>query len=385
MLDVESLLVVNAANQLVMAATLPVIMGRQLSKAAASARNGILVQALGILAIVLSGLWPGQWADHVISALAVSLLALGQWLLFCALQAWLGPRRFGPLLRSLIVLAPAGYLLLAQNFALRTAWANLMMIMQLLLIAQATLYPKTGLGGRWRWVMFGCCVTMAAFTAARTVLVLFYPADYPNFMAPHPVNVANMVAGNVTLVLATVATLVAWREEAEAALRDQALSDNLTGLSNRRGWDEQAPLLFDQAQRHRSALALLMLDLDHFKRVNDTHGHEAGDQVLKLFADLLRANRRSSDLTARIGGEEFAVLLPQTDAPAAALFEQRLRLALAKAAGKGDMAPLAIDYSAGLTLLDHASDRSIHALMARADAALYRAKDLGRGRLHTIL
>lgn len=104
-----------------------------------------------------------------------------------------------------------------------------------------------------------------------------------------------MLAANVTLVLAMVATLVAWREEAEAQLRDQAYADALTDLANRHGWGERAPVLFDHTRRHNHPLALIMLDLDHFKRINDTQGHETGDQVL-------RENRRTSDLAARLGG-----------------------------------------------------------------------------------
>lgn len=165
-------------------------------------------------------------------------------------SGWLGPRRGELLLKSTIVLAPVGYLLLSHSFQMRTVWANLMMISQLLLLAQATLWPATRLGGRWRWVIFGCTLTMALFTAARTVLVVFFSAQYPNFLAPHPVNVISMLAANVTLVLAMVATLVAWREEAEAQLRDQAYTDALTDLANRHGWGERAPVLFDHARRH---------------------------------------------------------------------------------------------------------------------------------------
>ena len=377
-LDIESLLVVNAANLIVMAATLPLIMGRQLSKAAASARNSLLIQALGVIAIVLSGLWPAQWANHLTSAIAVSLLALGQWLMFRALAGWLGPRRGELLLKSTIVLAPVGYLLLSHSFQMRTVWANLMMISQLLLLAQATLWPATRLGGRWRWVIFGCTLTMALFTAARTVLVVFFSAQYPNFLAPHPVNVISMLAANVTLVLAMVATLVAWREEAEAQLRDQAYTDALTDLANRHGWGERAPVLFDHARRHNHPLALIMLDLDHFKRINDTQGHETGDQVLQRVSQVLRENRRTSDLAARLGGEEFAVLLPHTSQEAALLFEQRLRQALFSFSESQPV--LAVNYSAGLAMLTPV-DRNITALMARADGALYQAKALGRGRI----
>ena len=377
-LDVQTLLVVNAANLIVMAATLPLIMGHQLSKAAASARNSLLIQALGVVAIVLSGLWPAPWANHLTSAVAVSLLALGQWLMFRALEGWLGPRRGGLLLKSTIVLAPLGYLLVSDSFQMRTAWANVMMISQLLLLAQATLWPATRLGGRWRWVIFGCSLAMALFTAARTVLVVFFSDQYPSFLAPHPVNVISMLAANLSLVLATVATLVAWREEAETQLRDQAYTDALTDLANRHGWGERAPLLFDQARRHSHPLALIMLDLDHFKRINDTQGHETGDQVLQRVSQVLRENRRTSDLAARLGGEEFAVLLPHTSQEAALLFEQRLRQALFSFSESQPV--LAVNYSAGLAMLAPV-DSNITALMARADGALYQAKALGRGRL----
>jgi diguanylate cyclase (GGDEF)-like protein len=375
-LDVETLLVVNAANMLVIGATLPLIMGRELSKAAGNARNSLIIQALGVVAIVVSDLWPEQWLGHVVSAIAVSLLALGHWLMFRGLQGWLGPRRGEFFSRSLIVLAPIGYLLLAQSFPMRTAWANLVMILQLLLIGQATLWPSTRLGGRWRWVILGCTTSMAFFTAARTVLVLFYPALYPNFLAPHPVNVVSMLAANVTLVLAAVATLVAWREEAEAQLTDQAHTDGLTELANRHGWDNLAPAMVDQARRHASPLALLMIDLDHFKRINDTQGHETGDKVLKMVGAVLAGNRRTSDLAARLGGEEFAVLLPQTSQEAALQFELRLRQAMFKTSQA--QPKLAVNYSAGLAMLSQ-QDFSLQDLMARADAALYHAKARGRG------
>lgn len=377
-LDIESLLVVNAANLMVMAATLPLIMGRQLSAAAASARNALLVQALAMICIVLSGLRPGTWTDQLLSAASVSLFAVGHWLMFRALQGWLGPRRFESVLLALIVVGPAGYLVLSQSFAMRTAWANTMMILQLLIVSWATLWPATRLGGRWRWVVLGCTLTMAFFTGARTVLVVFFPDLYPSFLTPHPVNVVAMLAANVTLVLVTIATLVAWREEAEAQLRDLVYTDSLTQLLNRHGWDERAPALFDQARRHGTPLALLMLDLDHFKRINDTQGHEAGDRVLTMVGDVLGSRRRTSDLAARVGGEEFALLLPQTSQEAALLFERRLRQALAAACL---VAPHnRVDFSAGLALLE-TQDASLTALMARADAALYQAKDMGRARV----
>jgi diguanylate cyclase len=375
-LDVESLLAVNALNLLVVGFALPFIMGRQLSKAATHARSALLLLALGIVAIVLSGLWPGGWGDALLSALGVGLLILGLWLLFQGLQGWLGPRQGGPVLTGLIVIAPLGYLLVSGNFVVRTAWSNVMLILALLIVCRATLWPGTRLGGRWRWVIFGATFCMAVFTGARTLLVLFFADQYPSFMTPHPVNVVAMLVSNITLVLVTVAILVAWREEAEASLQQQAFTDGLTNLANRFGWDDRTQFLFDQSRRHGGALVMILIDLNHFKNINDTHGHTAGDRVLKTVGDVLRNNRRASDLVARIGGEEFALLLPHTDMASATQFEQRLRQAM-QTANQAHPA-LAVNYSAGLALLQPGD--SIATLTIRADAALYQAKNAGRGR-----
>ena len=131
-------------------------------------------------------------------------------------------------------------------------------------------------------------------------------------------------------------------------------------------------------KRGRLPLTALMLDLDHFKQINDTHGHDAGDRALKLFARMLGDTCRSGDLIGRLGGEEFGVLLLHNSAPAGTSFDRRLRHRLqdASAAELG----FVLDYSAGMAVLQP-GEASLAALMARADAALYDAKTAGRGQL----
>ncbi len=156
-------------------------------------------------------------------------------------------------------------------------------------------------------------------------------------------------------------------------LRDLSLRDDLTGLHNRRGFMTLADELQKRAMRHQEPFALLFLDLDGFKSVNDTLGHDAGDRVLQRVAELLKATVRESDLVARLGGDEFVALLAEADAEAAGQTEQRLRQALDEAQATLVQAER-VDFSLG-TVVHQASDRrSVADLLAEADEAMYRAK-----------
>jgi diguanylate cyclase (GGDEF)-like protein len=377
-IDIFTVLVLTALNLGTVSLALPLIMGRGISKGARLAQISLMSQTLGWVFIIASDQWNGHWLDPVLSTASMASASLANYLMFFALQDWLGRRPGRQLLRLLTVAMPLGYALCFSNYALRVGYTNLVFAAQLLLVARAALDPIRPTNLPWRLLISVCYSCVAVMTAGRGILGGFFPELYPNFQSGHPVNIVAQITANVALVLTTVAVLVAWRDEAEAKLREQAYSDGLTGLLNRHGWDERAPALFDQSRRHAMPLALIMLDLDHFKRVNDTLGHEVGDQVLRLFSAVLKDHRRSSDLAARVGGEEFALLLPHTDLAAATLIEQRLRASLkAACAGKPH---LTVDYSAGLAMLQ-ATDATLIAFMVRADKALYEAKNAGRGRL----
>jgi diguanylate cyclase (GGDEF)-like protein len=374
-LSVLTILVLTALNLSTVSVALPAIMGKHISRAAKLAQSSLLSQTIGWMAIISSGFFGGHWLDPVLSTLSMAFGSLANCLMFFALREWLGPRPFPRLLVVLSVAMPIGYALVFGNYSWRVGYANLLFGMQLLIVARAALLPMRDASLRWRAL---CYAAFAVANWARGVLGAFFPELYPSFDAPHVVNIVAQITANVALVLTTVAILVAWREEAEAQLREQAFTDNVTGLLNRHGWDDRATALFDQARRHGTPLALILLDLDHFKRINDTQGHEMGDQVLRMTGGVLEENRRSSDVAARIGGEEFALLLPQTDRTAALHVEQRLRLALRE---EGIQEPhMRVNYSAGLALLQP-GDLKLADLMARADAALYQAKAQGRGRL----
>jgi diguanylate cyclase (GGDEF)-like protein len=377
-LDPDTLLIVNIANLLVMATTLPIIMGAALSDAARAARRALIVQAMSWIALVLSGLAHGTWMDWALSTFAMATISVANWLMYQALAGWLGPRPWRRTLLLLLVAMPVGYTLSFASYPVRVGWSNLLIAAQLLILARATLWPGSALGGRWRWVILGCLLMMAGLTGARGVMGAWFTELYPTFTAPHPVNVLALLFANITLVMINVAVLVAWREEAEQQLRNLAITDQLTGVRNRHGWSEPAAALVTQAQRHQLPLALIALDLDHFKQINDTRGHEAGDAALRLFGRLLTQGQRSGDVIARMGGEEFCVLMPHADAAAGEGFDRRLRAALAVAA-PAELG-FALDFSSGLALLDSAGE-SLGSLMSRADAAVYLAKQTGRGQL----
>jgi diguanylate cyclase (GGDEF)-like protein len=161
--------------------------------------------------------------------------------------------------------------------------------------------------------------------------------------------------------------------------RTDAAHDGLTGLANRRSAMTRLDAEIAQAHRRAQPLALLALDLDHFKRVNDAYGHAAGDRVLTEFATILRESLRLGDLGARVGGEEFIALLPQTEALAARHVAERIREQCELHEVVHDDASIRFTISIGLASLRPGDDAA--ALLARADQALYRAKHGGRNRV----
>jgi len=179
--------------------------------------------------------------------------------------------------------------------------------------------------------------------------------------------------GGRMLTYASVTDLVRQAEE----LQTLATTDPLTGVYNRRRFFALAEAEWTRFSRYERPLSMLMIDIDYFKSINDRFGHDVGDTVIMRIADACRSAKRDVDTLARIGGEEFAILLPETSAEDAALFGERLRIAIAQPNGKG-LAPVTI--SVGVAEANGSSD-SVAKLMKRADDALYAAKSSGRNRV----
>ena len=173
---------------------------------------------------------------------------------------------------------------------------------------------------------------------------------------------------------------ISQRKAMEESLLQLATSDPLTGLWNRRHFVEVVRGELGRVRRNQAPAALLLMDLDFFKRVNDTHGHAAGDEVLRHFTATVSAQLREADVFARLGGEEFAVLLPCIDSLGAVRVADRLRRVVADSPASIDAGPLHYSVSIGATMLD-ARDESYEVAYARADEALYAAKHAGRNRV----
>lgn len=177
---------------------------------------------------------------------------------------------------------------------------------------------------------------------------------------------------------------IAERRALEHELRRMANTDELTGVLNRRRFVELLEHEVERARRYQRPLAMLMLDVDHFKSVNDRFGHGAGDEALRHFARVGSDGLRDADMFARLGGEEFAALLPETPLQRALVVAQRLRRAVAVIPCRWEGTAIKLTVSIGVAIL-HAVDNPALGILGRADRALYAAKAAGRDRVAYVL
>ena len=173
--------------------------------------------------------------------------------------------------------------------------------------------------------------------------------------------------------------LTAAKDEIGLQHRDAALIDSLTGVPNRRAFEAEARRMLLRAARDGTSTALLLLDLDHFKSINDTWGHAVGDRALQSFAKTVAEQLRGGDVLARLGGEEFAVALASNRVDQAAILAERVRRAVAGMPIPVSENSISMTVSIGVAAVRGAA--GLDALLAQADAALYRAKAGGRNRV----
>lgn len=241
-------------------------------------------------------------------------------------------------------------------------------------LASVALLRVAPLGQRPRWIipLHGLCASLALASL---------------FLLPLPTALSLLQSAGAALIVANLVGVVAgahllgyqqrrFRHERELAA--EAKIDTLTGLLNRRAFDERTMAMATDHRGRRAPTAVMMIDIDKFKAINDSFGHQAGDEVLRFVALIILSCARGSDVVARYGGEEFALLLPGSSERNARAVSARIHEALARTPHqRGDIA-IHVTVSIGACALAHLGDRPLSASLERADAALYEAKRAGR-------
>ncbi len=229
---------------------------------------------------------------------------------------------------------------------------------------------------RFTAIVFG---TLGLVHLFRGMVVLINPAESEMF-APTPTQAFFFVALIGLTLSMTFGLFLMMSKRFELELADiihQANTDDLTGMWNRRYLFDMSQQEFKRARRYDRELSVLAIDIDHFKKVNDTYGHIVGDALLKELASAVRSVLRESDIFARTGGEEFMVLLPESDATDSATVAERVQRAISRVTINSRGVPVGVTVSIGVASLS-IEDQDIQSVFQRADAGLYEAKHNGR-------
>ena len=376
-IDIASLLVAMTLSMITMAVALPAVMG-QVNEAARRAQAGVMLQAAGWALLLASAtVDAGSSLDVACSTLAMVGISSGLALLATSFDLWCGRKAHDQAPFVIAILMPLGYALGFSSYAFRVGWANGLLTLQMGLVAVALARKPAVPVGRWRALLVFSLLAQMLATAGRGVLGAFFTESYPTFLAPHPMNLAFALLANATTVLSLVGILLAHRDEAARELERLATVDGLTSVLNRRAWKTLARTELAVSARYGHPVAVLMIDLDRFKHINDTRGHDAGDRALCFVAAALQAAVRPGDLVGRYGGEEFCILMSHAGLDATVAFDARMRAHLAEAAAR-DLG-FTLSYSAGIATRISQSD-TLEAMLQRADANLYAAKHQGRAR-----
>jgi len=374
MLDIRTLVVMLVVSSLLMAATLTV--GTKTGHRAGFAKwnMGLCLIALGWVLVACRGVLP----DIVTLAFADGLIIVGLCLELAGIIEFGGGS-----VRRLWLFAP-GFLVLALlipvtgNYALTTLvmTAALDVIFCLIAVAALRLGPQAGRG---RWIIATPCFASVLMITARAIEVGLGAELYTSVYVGSPLQEMTFIALLASTVVVPVGFLLLHRERDEVALYKLATIDVLTGLYNRRAFIDLADREIARVRRLKSPFAVLMMDLDFFKHVNDEFGHQAGDQVLAAFATVATHSVRVEDLVGRYGGEEFCILLPGAALPSALAIAERVRSEVAMRP-LGNL-PRITTVSIGVAVCSAGDEVSLDAAIARADEALYRAKNEGRNRV----
>ncbi|UAW99650.1 GGDEF domain-containing protein [Halopseudomonas nanhaiensis] len=258
--------------------------------------------------------------------------------------------------------------------------ASGVLMLQCALIIRFALHRALADGRAHLLLITGAAVSLVGI-GIRVLTLLFGTAEDMRYDVSNIKQTISVSIGTVTVIMLSLGLILLSKERIEARLVEFALRDPLTGIWNRRAVLEQLDREIERSRRSGASLALVLIDLDDFKLINDQHGHQIGDAVLRHSVELLEQQLRQSDAIGRFGGEEFLLILPEIDTEAAMLAANRLRTTLLESPTPVDGLRVPCSISAGVWCGVPAENDSPSGLIARADEAMYRAKAAGRNRV----
>lgn len=273
-----------------------------------------------------------------------------------------------------------------DDFRDRLVYGSLIYGAQALFIVQALRTDTESRQGRAWWLLYGSMLLMLVILVMRMFAGIIMPESFATIdgaVAPNTVQLMVFVSLIALDVLGSLGFVLMDKERSDRELRSLAMTDFLTKTRNRRAFTESAEQQMALAQRTGMPLALLMIDVDHFKRVNDEYGHAAGDAVLIEVAKAIGACIRRQDTLGRYGGEEFGVLLPSTDQAQAFVVAEKLRNSVEKMNCRVGTKNISVSISIGIAVCHAECERctmDLGKFLGDADRALYQAKDGGRNR-----
>ncbi len=281
-----------------------------------------------------------------------------------------------------VAVALAMAFILVDDIRGRFIWGSLIFIFQLQFIARALLSDKNTRDGRaWR-LLFGGIVMLMLVMGLRALTALTGHGEFAqvtNSVALQPVQLMGFIAVMAASLLGSIGFVLMVKERSDREIMSLAMTDSLTQVPNRRALMEHAEHAL--ARRSGLPLALLMIDVDYFKRINDTCGHPTGDEVLRKVAGRLLERLRGQDVLGRYGGEEFCVIAPDTDMSGALMLAESLRAAIASMPFSTECGELSVTVSIGFSLCSPNVTRDLKEILIEADNALYTAKKTGRNKV----
>ena len=236
-------------------------------------------------------------------------------------------------------------------------------------------------GARARQILVACFAVAGFSLVTRGIGAAFIADPLGALLRPSGFAALAVLAAFAAGIGATLAFLLLHKERAENEVQRLATMDPLTGAYNRRTFHEIAEREMARARRAGQPLSIVMLDIDHFRAINDKHGHRVGDEVLQRFADVVRSALRKEDMVVRYGGEEFVILLPEVPGPGAVVVAGRIRRAVAGTPIEVGAEKFALTVSLGVAARLDEGPESIDELLDRAGSALSLAKERGRNRV----